>query len=499
MSLLRVTVVLLLACATATIARAAPAPAPAPLELAREFFPAADAVAAPDGDPPAAEISGGGQRLGWLFYTDEVAPIPAYSGHPVRMAVGLAADGRIAGARIVAHEEPILIVGVTDADLARYIGQYRDRHATDRVKIGGDDRPGYVTVDGISGATITTMILNRSLMLAAQMVAQSRLADAAPADAAPAGEADPLLDPTWHYAWREKRVEIVVLCVGLAVLLAILVFQDWLARHPRLLVRARHAFLVFTLFFIGWYALAQLSIINVITFLHSLAQGFRWDTFLVEPLIFILWGFVAVTIVLWGRGVYCGWLCPFGALQELSFQLARRLGLRAWEPPAVVHERLLALKYIAAIVLFGVSLGSLSAAAPLVELEPFKTAITLRFDREWPYVGWAAALLAVGLFTRKAFCRYLCPLGAALTFPGRLRIFDWLRRRKECGRPCQTCASECEVRAIRPTGEIDANECHWCLDCQVTYWNDRKCAPLVDRRTRRERRPAPVAPNPDPG
>ena len=43
---------------------------------------------------------------------------------------------------------------------------------------------------------------------------------------------------------------------------------------------------------------------------------------------------------------------------------------------------------------------------------------------------------------------------------------------------CQTC----EVQAIRPTGEIDPNECHYCLDCQVTYWDPHKCPPLSEER-----------------
>jgi NosR/NirI family nitrous oxide reductase transcriptional regulator len=111
----------------------------------------------------------------------------------------------------------------------------------------------------------------------------------------------------------------------------------------------------------------------------------------------------------------------------------------------------------------------------------------MRFDRQWPFVVYAVGLVAVSLVNRKFFCKYLCPLGAALTFPARFRIFDWLRRRKECGHPCQTCAVECEVQAIRPTGEINPNECHYCLDCQVTYWNAYKCPPLVERRRRREK------------
>jgi NosR/NirI family nitrous oxide reductase transcriptional regulator len=184
--------------------------------------------------------------------------------------------------------------------------------------------------------------------------------------------------------------------------------------------------------------------------------------------------------------VYCGWLCPFGALQELLYRAGQRLGIRDRELPTVVHERLLALKYLVLLGLFALSLQSLATAELVAEVEPFKTVFALRFLREWPFVLYALILLAFGLIIRKAFCRYLCPLGAALTFPGRFRIFDWLRRRKECGRPCQTCARECEVQAIRPTGEIVDTECHYCLDCQVTYWNDQRCPPLVERRKKAE-------------
>jgi NosR/NirI family nitrous oxide reductase transcriptional regulator len=163
-----------------------------------------------------------------------------------------------------------------------------------------------------------------------------------------------------------------------------------------------------------------------------------------------------------------------------------------------VHQRLWAIKYLILLALFGISLQSLVYAERFAEVEPFKTAITLRFMREWGFVLYALGLLVVGLFVRKFYCRYLCPLGAALTYPARFRIFDWLRRRKECGRPCQICAEECEVQAIRPTGEINANECHYCLDCQVTYFNDRKCPPVVEKRRKRERfsKDAPSKPVP---
>ena len=58
-------------------------------------------------------------------------------------------------------------------------------------------------------------------------------------------------------------------------------------------------------------------------------------------------------------------------------------------------------------------------------------------------------------------------------------------------RPCQICTVQCPSQAIRPTGEINANECHHCLDCQVTYWDAYKCPPVVERRKRFERRGQP--------
>jgi polyferredoxin len=443
----------------------------------RSFFPTADRFGVLEGAPLAAPVYRGRELLGYAFLTNDVVRIPAYSGKPIDTLVGFDLAGRITGLAIVHHEEPILAAGISEARLHEFTAQYRGRSVFDRVTIGAP-RAGHVAVDAISGATITVMVQNATVMQAARRVAESR-------GLTPALDAAAPETPLWADIWRGRRLEIALLVAGLAALAAILVFQDWLARHPTLLWYVRRGFLLYTLFFVGWYALAQLSIVHVFTFVHAAMREFHWETFLIDPMLFILWGFVALTLLLWGRGVYCGWLCPFGALQELLNQAARRLNVRQLEFPEVVHERLSAVKYLVLILLFGVSLQSTLEMVRYAEVEPFKTAITLRFQREWPFVLYAAGLVAVSLVNRKFFCKYLCPLGAALAIPGRFRVFDWwLRRRRECGRPCQTCARECEVRAIRPTGEINANECHYCLDCQVTYYNEAKCMPLVDRRTR---------------
>jgi len=63
-------------------------------------------------------------------------------------------------------------------------------------------------------------------------------------------------------------------------------------------------------------------------------------------------------------------------------------------------------------------------------------------------------------------------------------MFDWLKRYHDCGAPCQTCANECMVQAIHPTGEINPNECVNCLNCQVLYQSKTKC-PVVIRQVKR--------------
>ena len=284
--------------------------------------------------------------------------------------------------------------------------------------------------------------------------------------------------------WADQKVEIIAVLGMLFVLTAAFFFQSWLTRSERVTYWFRMSFLTVTLFFLGWFANAQLSVVNVLALFQSFMNGFSWQAFLLDPLTFILWFSVAAAMIFWGRGAYCGWLCPFGALQELTNQIGRKLRIPQITLPWGLHERLWPVKYMIFLALFGASLASLEWGERLSEIEPFKTAIVLRFDRAWPFVLFALALLFAGLFIERFYCRYLCPLGAALAIPARMRMFDWLKRYKECGSPCQTCANECFVQAIHPTGEINPNECLNCLHCQVLYQSKTKC-PVVIKKLKR--------------
>ncbi len=656
----------------------------------RQALPEADRFGPLEGDPPAIAGYRGQDLIGYVFSSRQIVQSTGYSAKPLDLLVGMSLEGIIAGVIIAEHHEPVLVIGVGEDDMDRFIAQYRGLDIRQPFRVTRwQGEPG-LSVDAISGATISSQVMNDAVLRSARAVAASRgllgaqehsldfasfstadwpallaegslrrltvaigeaedalrrrggrlfaegvpvpdpgapffelfaalatparvgrnllgerdynaimaeleagdqivlvagrglwsfkgrdyrrsgrfdrlqliqgnraisfraddhrpfeglKAEAAPelreiavfkvrkaegfdpADpwrlrflvsgqpvegprgfalfdlpydlparyiktaAAPEGAAEEM--PLWQRNWRDRQWSIGTLLAGLLVLSSILVFQDAVAKRKKLYQALRIGFLLFTLVWIGWIAGAQLSVINVLTFANALLEEFRWDFFLLEPLIFILWGYVAVALLFWGRGVFCGWLCPFGALQELVGRLGRLARLPQWRLPFGLHERLWPIKYIAFLALAALFLHDPELAIMGAEVEPFKTAIVLKFDRAWPYLLYVGVLLVASLFVTRAYCRYLCPLGGALALPARLRMFEWLRRRWQCGKPCQNCAVSCPVQAIHPEGRINPNECIHCLNCQVNYYDDSLCPVLVERGRRRERARGP--------
>jgi NosR/NirI family nitrous oxide reductase transcriptional regulator len=290
---------------------------------------------------------------------------------------------------------------------------------------------------------------------------------------------EPPPEPVWVEAWRDSRVNVAILAGLLSVLTLIFAFQSLLARSRLAHRLVRNGFLLIVLVWLGWTAGAQLSMVNVINYLNGPFSGVDIGFYLAEPLMVIIACYTLVSVLLIGRGVFCGWLCPFGALQELLGQLSRALGVPQWNPPAALERRLWLGKYIAAAAVLFLVLTAIDPSGASIEIEPFKTVITSKFTRAWPYVLYAGALLAIGLFSERAYCRFLCPLGGILALLDRVHLLNLLKRRPECGSPCHLCERSCPVRAIEKTGKILTSECFQCLDCQVEYYDDKRCPPLV--------------------
>lgn len=283
----------------------------------------------------------------------------------------------------------------------------------------------------------------------------------------------------WVEAWSDSRANIAILAVLLSALTLIFLFQATLARFRLFHKLVRTGFLLIVLFWLGWTAGVQLSIVNVMNYAMAPFNRFDIGFYLAEPLMVIIAVYTLISVVLIGRGVFCGWLCPFGALQELLGQLSKALRVPQWNPRPALEQRLWMGKYIAAIAVLALVMTEIDPAGATLEVEPFKTAITAKFMRSWPYVVYAGALLAIGLFSERAYCRFLCPLGGVLAALDRLHLLNRLKRRPECGSPCHLCERSCPVRAIQPSGKIVTAECFQCLDCQVEYYDDKRCPPLA--------------------
>ncbi len=304
--------------------------------------------------------------------------------------------------------------------------------------------------------------------------------------------------PAWKAIWSARWIEIglfVLILAGTAVLYS---QRDRLVRASNRKSKPwisipRTLLWIASVGFIGFYLKAQPSITQIMTWFHSLIHQWKWELFLSDPFIFIFWWFIIGTVLIWGRGLFCGWLCPFGSLQHLAFKLGQLLGLERFQRllPKKLHDKLKWIKYGVFAVLVLTSFYSIEVAETLAEIEPFKTTFLVgAWNRAWPFALFVAVILAISILSERPYCKYICPLGAGLAIPGRFRLFG-LKRKKEC-ETCHACAAGCGSHAIDAAGKIDHTECLLCLDCMVMYYDDHACPPLVKERKSRERQDLPL-------
>lgn len=302
----------------------------------------------------------------------------------------------------------------------------------------------------------------------------------------------------WKAIWEGRKLEIAlfVLILGFAALMYSQ--RDKLVRistrtHKPWISRPRHLLWIASVAFLGFYLKAQPSITQVMTWFHSLIHQWKWELFLSDPFIFIFWWFIIITVLVWGRGLFCGWLCPFGAIQQLAHSAGKLIGLKKFQRllPMRLHNKLKWIKYGVFFVLLGVSFYSMETAEYLAEIEPFKTTFLVGvWNRTWPFWLFIGGILGLSFFSERPYCKYICPLGAGLAIPTKLRLFG-LKRKAEC-QTCHACAAGCGSHAIDAAGKIDQTECMLCLDCMVLYYDDHACPPLAKERKTRDKLNLPL-------
>ena len=650
----------------------------------KDVMPDADSFSTRKGKPAYVEAYQNRKLIGYVFLSTDIVDIPAYSGKPVVTLMGMDAEGKIVGVKILKHSEPILLVGIPEGELTKFIKQFVGRFAWDKVEIGkarsGD---GYVGIDAITGATVTVIAQNQVVMRSAYEIAkqtgivkpipkpqakftaiqeklswedlikegsvqhlrvmpkdldmgdskepyidlyfgylnapnvgrnilgernyQRLMADLKPdehaifivangsssfkgsgfvrggiydriqvsqemdsftfrdtdylnlysiaAAGAPRFHESGIFiirspsfsaaypwslvflgnkqdnetgaktfinfdreywlapryleggrpevikpDPTWLRVWKAKWLEITLFVLLLAGATVTHVMRDKLVRRAnrkdkRWVTYPKYFFWTASILFVGYYAMAQPSITQILTWFHSIIYQWKWELFLSDPLIFIFWWFIIITVFIWGRGLFCGWLCPYGALTEMAYKVSRALGLKRFQffLPKPLHDKLKWVKYGVFVVLLVVSFFSMGLAEKMAEVEPFKTTFLVGvLNRSWPFILFWVVLFGASMFMERPFCKYLCPLGAGLAIPSHLRLIA-LKRKPEC-QTCKACAVGCGSLAIDQQGRIDQRECMLCMDCMILYYDTHACPPLSKERKRREKAGLPLTP-----
>jgi polyferredoxin len=291
--------------------------------------------------------------------------------------------------------------------------------------------------------------------------AQSPTPEPAPA-APPGGSARPSAD-AWQFADDEEPSETwgqllssQAVDMTLFAACAALALVSFFRKSDRLKVVA----LVVTVGYLGFVKSYLISIVNVFGVIEWNLPYFKyslgWYLFAI---------FTVVSTVFWGR-LYCGRLCAFGALTQLMDRVVPARWRR--ELPPRIERRALMVKYV---VLGGTLLYFLVTRDRSVYryVEPF-----WMFGFHGSAVLWIAigVLLVATVFVRNLYCRFLCPIGAALGVLSNLTVFR-IKRWKECN-TCKICEKTCEWGAIRGP-KILVSECVRCDDCERLYMDQQKC------------------------
>jgi len=248
-------------------------------------------------------------------------------------------------------------------------------------------------------------------------------------------------DPPWGVTpWAKVITLLLILGLAMAAFLRKSAPLRWLT-------------LAATLAYLGFIDGSFISISHLI---NTINQG---DGFLLSNLpllIFVI--FTLVTTLLWGR-IFCSSLCPFGAVQDFITRFTPRRWQR--DVPQAVHDKALYLKYGILVLIIGVALTA-SDISIFQYFEPFGTLFFL--NGSWILWVILIAILAACFVVPRFYCRYGCPLGAALgvvSLASPLRI----RRVPQCT-VCVVCEHACPTGAIRQE-KIDFKECVRCDICEI--------------------------------
>ncbi len=204
--------------------------------------------------------------------------------------------------------------------------------------------------------------------------------------------------------------------------------------------------------------------------LETLLKYIAGGTFIkkIEPGTFVLFGGIVALGVVLSR-FYCGWFCAFGALQGVFGWLGKKIFGRRFTVPRKLDAVLRWVKYpvLVAIIYFTWKAGDLvirpyDPLAAFGHLSAGLTAVWAEFS-----VGLVllVAVMLLSMLYERAFCKYICPLGAMNAILGRIPLFRIKRVASTCI-SCSKCDRVCPMNIdVSHAKAVDSPECISCMEC----------------------------------
>jgi ferredoxin len=175
--------------------------------------------------------------------------------------------------------------------------------------------------------------------------------------------------------------------------------------------------------------------------------------------VFVFALFCALAII--GNKVICGWGCPFGALQELLYEIPMGKNvkrLRKKKLPFILTNSIRTLLFASFVFLiFGV-IGNKKGLVLYHYINPFNL-----FDFDFALISVVisiAVLTLVSLFVYRSFCQVICPFGLISWVLEKISISKIRINREKCTQ-CQACVAACPLEAMK--GRMDDKA--WPADC----------------------------------
>lgn len=365
--------------------------------------------------------------IGYAFVTTDLAPEErGYSG-PIKALVGLDLNGKITGIKILEHTETPSYVRT----LPQFIAQVKGKSVYDNFRLGRD-------IDAITRATITSEAIARSVRKSIRTIAKTKLGLTVKEEESS--------------FWQQFKNVNIYLTMSVFLLGIISVVSK---KRP-----LRRVALSFSTIAIGFLANNYISTVTFSSALLGksppLIHGFLWYLSFASSLIL---SFIVV-------GFFCGWVCPFGAAQEL---------VKSCTKGEVRISRDVKEKFgdVRLGILFFVGVMTIALNNPNVSnFEPFATL----FARTGTLVAWVylATIGIASLFNSRFFCKYLCAVGVIFGWLNKIGIYK-VKPFSGCT-GCGLCVKACLTEAIEYRGELkekppedrlkfDYSKCISCLEC----------------------------------